>query len=765
MTAKDLVPYLPQQPAPKNYEPCRRYFGEHDRIGVGFDLGDGDGDSGVYYKCISTFGAGHVFERVYQPGFTETFTNARIAEFENGPGWRYDPDYFAKETAEARMKAGDLRFEDLHHNRQKRIVYKHAICDLLRPLLETRKASLCDDGLQRGLDIIFETHGAALDKLNGVKLSDGSGFDRWIPCVKSVRSWLNVYKNANFNALALVDAFQYGPQPSPLSLDIQDILFEISLKYASTDRPTKKDVHRQLETKINKVNKEREAAKLDPFDCPSYNKLSECIDANGAFFNYAGRWNADKAKQHFVLVMGGVRAIRIGQRWEMDSWTAHLRTWLKFSKLWQLLSPDQKTEIEKGRWTLCAVLDCASEAVLGMRLSATENFNSAVATLEMGMMDKTAFAASAGAVSTWHMYSGCGTLATDQGPAFIAYEFRQACIDAGIKFDNPPAATPYLRGKIERLFRTIDLQAFCRLAGRTFENVVARGDEEIDLTCLTIEQLATVLVLYVVDCYHQEGHEGLGGETPRNAYDNLYEKRGAAPPPDKRTRRNAFGIKITRKISKKGVRVLNLFYNNRVLNKYMRHVGEGAEVDVIVDRHDLGWISVRIGEKGFASIPCIIPEMQGVNIIVWAAVCEDLRRRFKTKNIPSHAIALDALDRIAMIGDAARLAYSIASPIITRETVDRLERLVEIPWKSREAARANPNAGGDFLANAIPSNPTGDFHPPADIPANRPAAPKPKTAPQDWEEVNPDTGEISPTPPDPDDDGDAELPDGWTIED
>jgi putative transposase len=761
MTAgKAIVPYLPQPPAVQYYEPIRRLFGPNDRIGLGFERGDGE--TGTYYKCISTFARGHVFERIDEPGFTETFTHERIAELENSAGWRYDRDYFTPEVAEARITMGELRVEDLHPNRKRRVLYKQAICDLLRQLFANKQASRCDAGIDRGLKIIFEHHGENLDRLRGKPRADGCGFERWIPCTRRILEWLRHYKKANFTAIALIDGYIYGPQPSPLDEEICDILFRVALEFASSSKTTKKDVYARLESEIAKVNKKRAEQKLEPHQCPDYNTLSARIDANGACYNYAGKWGADKVKQHFALVMGGVGATRIGQRVEMDFWTIHLKTWLKYSQLWPALSPDQKDEIEKGRWTLCTAIDCASQIILGARMSPTETSDAAIATLEMTGIDKTAYALSAGAISTWHMFAGCETLASDQGPAFIHHNFRAACLAAGIKFDNPPAAMPHLRGKIERLFRTIDLEAFCRLVGRTFENVVAKGDEKVDLTALTIEQLAVVLVLYIVDHYHREAHESLGGDTPLDSWETLYRRSGAAPPPDKRTRRNAFGLRLTRKISKKGVRVLNLFYNNRKLNEYLRKVGHGCEVEVMVDRHDLGWISVKIGEA-FWTIPCVIPELHAVSIVVWTTVCEDMRRRFKSKTIPSHAIALEALDRIEEIGDAARLAYSIASPIITPEIVNRLEHSIEIPWQSREAALANPDAGGDVLLRKIQSNPDDCFQPPSEPPDT----PTPRTAPQDWEDVDPETGEFTPapSPPDPEDDDDVELPDGWTLED
>ncbi len=762
MKGKALVPYLPKQPGPKG-PAIREAFGPLDRISI--SNRSEDKNARIHYKPHDSSTIGHALERVDEPGNVETFTHEQIAELKRSGRLIYERGYFEQKSAEIRLLAGDLRLVDLHLKRQDRIDFKQIIVEGLDRMIQMGQASKSDESIDRALELIFAVRGAELDRLKGKKRADGNGYHRWIPCAKSVRNWYNTLQSANGAALALIDQYKYGPQPSPLDADIQTVLFWASRKFASNSKPTVADVHRRMKSLINRINRARKKRDLGPFGCPDYNTLEARIAANGAFYNYAGRQGEDNAKSHFALVMGGPTATRLGERWEMDFWLAHIQVWLRYSKLWPYLSPEQKDGLEKSRWNLCVALDCASQAVVGMRMSPTETAEAAIATLEMGMIDKTNYAITAGARSTWRMYCGCEKIATDQGSAFWS-TFKAACNKLGIKTDNPPAALAFMRGKIERLFRTIDVQAFARLVGRTFENTVTRGDAP-DIAALTLEQLATVLVLYVVDCYHREGHESLAGDTPDHAWDRLERQRGVTPAPDIHTRRNASGLNLTRQLDKNGVRVLNNYYNDRVLSQHLRDAnqslkaGEPFDVDVIADRLNVGWVSVRLGAKGFHNVKCITEEMQGVSMMTVIALCADLRRRFKNGNVPDEEIALDALDQIEAIGEAARLTYNIACPIITLETVERFERHVESPWTSREAARANPDAGGDILARAIKANPPGNYTPPVAPPL---VAPAPRTAPQDRINVDPETGEITPSANLDDDEDDADLPDGWSSE-
>src|SRR3546814_18591172 len=110
-----------------------------------------------------------------------------------------------------------------------------------------------------------------------------------------------------------------------------------------------------------------------------------------------------------------------------------------------------------------------------------------------------------------------------------------------------------MRGRIERVFGTIHTQLLSWFDGRTFENVVARGDYPAEARAsLLVEELNRVLIRYVVDYYHNHPHEGLGGETPRRCWDRLVKKYGVKPPPGPDQKRHVFGIQAQGVIGKWG---------------------------------------------------------------------------------------------------------------------------------------------------------------------------------------------------------------------
>lgn len=109
-------------------------------------------------------------------------------------------------------------------------------------------------------------------------------------------------------------------------------------------------------------------------------------------------------------------------------------------------------------------------------------------------------------------------IVTDCGSAYKSIEFRAACHDLQITVERAPAGTPWMRPYVERLFRSIGTDLMARLTGRTFGNVLERGDADVQI-----------------------------------------------PPPDGRLRRLVFGLRTSRKPQIGGVTVMGVTYQNRDL--------------------------------------------------------------------------------------------------------------------------------------------------------------------------------------------------------
>lgn len=223
---------------------------------------------------------------------------------------------------------------------------------------------------------------------------------------------------------------------------------------------------------------------------------------------------------------------------------------LQENETWETL-PETFKAVLTGRRLVCVAEDIATRCILGMRMAPTATADLARQTLRMVTCDKTRFAEAAGALTPWDMRTTPDLVVTDGGPAFISDEFAAAVADIGSNRTVAKAKEPHLRGGIERFFRTVDLNLLCRCTGRSFAGIDDKGDHAAEAhASLTEDDFAWILIRWLVDKYHNTKHDGLGGETPRNAWLCLARLVGLVPPPDREKARTALGVGLVRSLAR-----------------------------------------------------------------------------------------------------------------------------------------------------------------------------------------------------------------------
>jgi putative transposase len=315
---------------------------------------------------------------------------------------------------------------------------------------------------------------------------------------------------------------------------------------------------------------------------------------------------------------------------------------------WAALGLDK----DKKRWWLSIAIDCASRCVLAARLSRKPTTEGALATLEMAMMDKSAWSDAAGTRSRWTQHGSFETLVTDCGGPYLTDAFEAAAQDLGITVLRTVAGKPDQRGRIERFFRTVALKLLPQLPGRTFSNVVERDDHPSEeRAALTIDDLTKVLIRWIVDAYHNTPHAGLGGQTPLDAWDELVERWGVLPPPDLRARRLAFGRRLARKVQRTGIQVLGVTYSSEALQRWRLH-SRKHEVAVRWHPGDLGAIEVKF-DGAWREVPAVIDGFHGRTAQEWVAATRQIRASNQNRARVREDIVLQAFGDIDAIAGAA----------------------------------------------------------------------------------------------------------------
>jgi putative transposase len=478
------------------------------------------------------------------------------------------------------------------------------------------------------------------------------------PSARTLLDWMRRYERAGNSPLGLVPrTFRSGNRTERFSLEELRLLGSCISRYLTRDRLSKRQVAEDTKTRFETENAQRAKHGLELLRVPSKRKVERDISKLDPYSTYAQRYGVEAANRKFMLYQSGIDASYPMERIEVDEWLVDLMTVLAERGALDGLSAKQLAELPRGRRWLYLAIDCATRCVVGMRLAETPNSENAIALLADVTRDKTDLAVAAGCKSGWAHFGGLKTVATDLGVAFVDDDFRTAIFDAFGTAETPTGGLPQLRARVERIFGTFGTNLMPGLAGRTFSNPKDRGDYPTEeMASITDDALMQMLVLYVVDVYHNRPHAGLGGETPNNCWQRLANEKGVVADVPERTRRRAFGKSLNRKVSGRGVRVFGIDYSCQALRQFHLHSQE-THVDIKIDLTDIGWVMVRIGEEWF-SAKALQRCFEGVSYDQWQAATLELRLKFRDQAILQEKVVAEALAKISAINAAEQKAFS-----------------------------------------------------------------------------------------------------------
>lgn len=669
---------------------------------------------GREYRWLSGDDFGHSLEPMLTLGqpVAEGFSHEDLDELARNDQLQHDVRYYEEAKAKTRLKAGVPSLFYLDPKEQKKLLDRQETCDLLlRKEAEDPDFVRTDAGIDTAMDGIYP----AICARNVARAAEDKSprcdqkFEMTKrPSARTIRRWLKAYEEGGLDVLALRDGYHRSGNPfSSLDPDVYALIEKHASAWADTRRPTMAGQYEKLAAEVRGINTKRDAA--NQLAIPAKATFRKAIKKIPAFDAYAGRHGIEAAKRKFTIVGGGMETVRPFQRLIMDGWKTQLSTIDVKIGEWELKTPKEKKDAERVRLVLHASICGASRCFTALRFSRTENKETAIAALRMSVSDKSHYAKAAGCRSTWPMTARPGSVHTDTGSAWIAQEFRSCVANLRATLETAPVGLPQMRGTMERSFGTVDRGLLPHFSGRTFENVVSKGDYDPNAQAsMFVENIGTPLVRYIVDKYHHTPHAALNNMTPYDKWHELVDRYGILPPPGRDELRNVFGPQIERALDHRGVRLAGIHYQSPKLQEYRRKVGDTA-VAVKFDPEDLGRVSVWVDE-GWLSVPAMRGKFDGVHLEVWTEAMKDLRRRNLVKAGLSQHYVDDAIRAISAMGNLAMARANIAAPTITAEDLARHERelLYGFDIVGGDATdgpvTANRDSEGnrDRFANAIP---------------------------------------------------------------
>jgi putative transposase len=686
-------------------ENARFAFGRHDRVTI----------EGASYSVCSYNEEGYVLTRDDATRLSVAFGHDQLSRLASARRIHVERDHFLPEQARRRLTSSTVKISTLSGKAAARVSKRDAYCEAFAELYRDGQIQATDESIRANMRTLMGAAMAYVDNLNrfGADRIDVSTDLSQPPSPRTLRRWLQARRQGGVQGL--VDTMhRRGNRGSTMGPESVGLMMKYVRGYLHAEKPTVQIIHERVLVAFADRNADRAEQGLDPLVVPSRETVRRAIRALDPYEVELARNGPAAARKKFRPVSTGLNLTRPLERVEIDEWTVDLITIMRTTELYEILTEEEKLALgldgSKARWALTVAICCTTRCIVGMTLSRTPKGEAAARTLEMVVSNKGQWADAVGALSSWDMHGVPELVVTDGGPAFKAERFRYSCADLGIAFEIATNGVPEVRGTIERVFGTLARDLMPRLSGRTFSDVIAKGDRDPrDRAALTVDDLTFALIRWVVDIYHNTPHRGLEGEAPLACWRRLSQRYGVQPPPDMEQTRLVFGERLERRLDHTGVTMLGVRYHSEKLATWMLR-RDPQSVELRWHPMDIGAVAVRLGAE-WHTVPAVDTSLDGVPARTWLTAVRHVRAGAPKSRRTDMSAVRGAIKAIEARTGQSMMAAGLNLEDWSEETVDREERKLFEGNTFFEAAP--PARDGSGPGRAIPdlSDVTGEIPP------------------------------------------------------
>jgi putative transposase len=253
--------------------------------------------------------------------------------------------------------------------------------------------------------------------------------------------------------------------------------------------------------------------------------------------------------------------------------------------------------------------------------------------------------------SPWPCWGNIQNLITDRGSHFVGGNIEAAAQQLGINLIPLHAREPWLKGALERFFKSLNDGLLHGLPGTTLSNIYVRRDHDnLGDPVLTVEQFEALLVSWICDEYNARpskalGHiRGFGGQSPLEAWNAKANKIVIDTLPKPEVFVALAGHTSYRTLQKNGFTVDHIIYENpnlaRILGnpKHKRKGSHGGATSYKITRdpHDMGKIYVfNHHANETITVPATSGHLSyanGLSLTEHEIICANARKMFGTKH-------------------------------------------------------------------------------------------------------------------------------------
>ncbi|WP_157959848.1 Mu transposase C-terminal domain-containing protein [Devosia submarina] len=475
----------------------------------------------------------------------------------------------------------------------------------------------------------LSTDGQAVSSAEAAKRTKKRKNRRWTtidaPGATALRDALRKLEANNWDVMVLVPGWENCTEGGPrIDPEIRNALKEIGEGYKTEMKPSYSGLRRKLRGKLDVLNAGRQV----PLKLPCLQTVIRVVrDTMPEVEALVGRENIAAARQKLAMVGEGPKYTRVGEHVMMDCWQMHLMSIYKECGRWSLLGPEEKDIIKPLRVWVAVLQDSATGCIPGISFSISEKTDAVLGAFRMALMDRSGIARLLGCQQDWLEPFSFDCVETDGGPVFTTKDFWMPAASIAGHVRKSAGDHPRLRGKIERLFGTMDKMFLPDFTGRTGSNVLDKGDYNPQARAtMAVDAVCNSLIRWIVDIYHLSRPAAVGSQSPYRKFKRLADETGLKPAPTKELLRKSFGIEVERELGRWGIRHANvMYYRSRRLEAFLQQHGPQT-VKVRIDPLDIGQISVLL-DKTWVTVGGP-PELDGCGLHEWISVNRELERRY-----------------------------------------------------------------------------------------------------------------------------------------
>lgn len=222
----------------------------------------------------------------------------------------------------------------------------------------------------------------------------------------------------------------------------------------------------------------------------------------------------------------------------------------------------------------------------------------------------------------WPCFGRIETLIVDGALHFLGDSIANAGRELGFSYQVCPPRQPWMKGALERFFRTLGVGLVHRLPGTTLGNLVDRNENEhLGQPAITLEQFRHILTKWICEIYHVDVTKALGpirgmGAQPLATWQEKASRFVTPPLPSREVFIALAGQVDHRTIQKDGIVWDHIKYESPDLSALLQHPqhrrrsseGSSSRYKVLRDPQDLGEIVLV---DPYRSVPLHVPATLG----------------------------------------------------------------------------------------------------------------------------------------------------------